>query len=127
MRDCPANPVRDQSSIFAGKRRNAHGQPAVGRILSTQPDSELTIMIHRSSKHPDRQPDNRRHGRLRARILATLVLALGTANAHAYIDPGSGSFLLQIAMAAAVGAMFYLRQGMSAVRRFFGRILGKRQ
>lgn len=55
------------------------------------------------------------------------VLALSAANAHAYMDPGSGSFLLQILLAAFVGAMFYFRQGMDAIKRFFSRIFGKKQ
>jgi hypothetical protein len=37
--------------------------------------------------------------------------------ARAYIDPGSGSLLLQLVIASFVGLMFYLR----SVRQFFGR------
>lgn len=55
------------------------------------------------------------------------MLALFAANAHAYIDPGSGSFLLQILLAAVVGAMFYLRQGIDAAKRLIGRLFGKKQ
>jgi hypothetical protein len=37
--------------------------------------------------------------------------------ARAYIDPGSGSLLLQLVIASFVGLMFYLR----SVRQFIGR------
>ena len=46
---------------------------------------------------------------------------------HAYIDPGSGSYVLQILFAAAVGAMFYARLGVEAVKRFFRRMIGKKE
>lgn len=63
----------------------------------------------------------------RLQLCSCTVLALSATSAHAYMDPGSGSFLLQILLAAFVGGMFYFRQGMDAVRRFFARIFGKKQ
>ena len=49
--------------------------------------------------------------------LLVLVMALFVfpAQAHAYLDPGTGSYFIQIALAALVGALF-------AVRLFWGRI-----
>lgn len=38
--------------------------------------------------------------------------------AHAYVDPGSGSLLLQILIAFAVGFMFYLRKFRQKVAGF---------
>lgn len=61
------------------------------------------------------------------RILCATILALIAGPAHAYIDPGSGSFLLQILLAAVVGAMFYARQGADAVKRFISRLFGKKE
>lgn len=65
--------------------------------------------------------------RTRARIFALIALASFAVNAHAYIDPGSGSFLLQLLIAGFVGSMFYLRQGIEFIKRFFGRTFGKKQ
>lgn len=54
-------------------------------------------------------------------LLSAAVLLLASAQqASAYIDPGSGSLLLQILGGAAVGCLFY-------VRRFFGWLGGKRK
>lgn len=63
----------------------------------------------------------------RLQLCACAVLALQASGAHAYMDPGSGSFLLQILLAAFVGGMFYFRQGVEAVKRFFARFFGKKQ
>lgn len=38
--------------------------------------------------------------------------------AHAYVDPGSGSFFLQMLAAGAVGVVFHFR-------RFFGRLFSR--
>lgn len=40
-----------------------------------------------------------------------LMLLLGfAAPAHAYVDPGTGSMLVQMAIAGVAGALFYFRQ-----------------
>jgi hypothetical protein len=44
------------------------------------------------------------------------------ADAHAYIDPGSGSLLLQMLVAGVVGAIFYLKKYFSLAISFFSRI-----
>jgi len=41
--------------------------------------------------------------------LSLALVALGTPSAHAYIDPGSGSYILQILVAGALGALFSLK------------------
>lgn len=40
----------------------------------------------------------------------------------AYIDPGTGSFLLQSAIAGAIGVFFYFR---TAIKRLVNRLLGR--
>ena len=72
-------------------------------------------------------PDNRPAAATRLRCCALIVIATFSVHAEAYIDPGSGSFLLQILIAGFVGAMFYFRQGVEAAKRFFGRVFGKKQ
>ncbi len=61
----------------------------------------------------------------RASLLGIIVLAaLAPADAFAYIDPGSGSLLLQIVMSAFFGALFLARKSIARVaattRRLFG-------
>jgi ATP-dependent 26S proteasome regulatory subunit len=38
-----------------------------------------------------------------------------------YIDPGSGSYLVQAIVAAALGAAFYFKVGVNWVKSFFQR------
>jgi hypothetical protein len=50
------------------------------------------------------------------------VLILGTAgNAQAYIDPGTGSMLLQVIGAGIAGAIFYFRELRIKVMSLFSR------
>ncbi len=39
-----------------------------------------------------------------------------------YLDPGSGSYLFQMLIAAAVGGLFFLKQGWRRILGFLGRI-----
>ena len=50
-------------------------------------------------------------------LLAVLASLLLVREAHAYLDPGTGSYLLQILIASLVGAVFMLKV-------FWGRIMG---
>jgi uncharacterized membrane protein len=57
--------------------------------------------------------------------IVVLLLAVTPANAHAYLDPGTGSMLVQALLAALVGAGLMLK-GLRArlvalVRRLLGR------
>lgn len=38
--------------------------------------------------------------------------------AHAYLDPGSGSFALQFLLAGGLGAMYFFRSSLSKVKTF---------
>lgn len=55
---------------------------------------------------------------LRAIDLAALLFIGLVGPAYAYVDPGSGSLLLQILIAFAVGFMFYLRKFRQKVAEF---------
>ena len=44
----------------------------------------------------------------------------------AYLDPGSGSFLLQLLIAGIVGVLFLLRMYWGKVKSFFRRVLGRK-
>ena len=56
-------------------------------------------------------------------MLAVGLLLILSAPAHAYIDPGSGTFLVQILAALFFGALFYLRR----IRDFFIRLVSPRR
>jgi hypothetical protein len=49
-------------------------------------------------------------------MLAGLILIPASAK-HPYLDPGSGSFILQLLIAGATGAIFIMR---NQIARFFG-------
>lgn len=43
-----------------------------------------------------------------------------------YIDPGSGSYLVQVIVAGALGIAFFFKNIATYVRHFFYRIFGKK-
>jgi hypothetical protein len=45
----------------------------------------------------------------------------------AYLDPGSGSFLLQLLLAGVLGGLFVLRTQWSRVKGFFRRVFSRGQ
>lgn len=59
----------------------------------------------------------RRYGSIFA--AATALVLLGSAPAHAYLDPGTGSMILQGIIGAAVGGMIVLKLYWARVRNFF--------
>lgn len=40
--------------------------------------------------------------------------------AHAYLDPGSGSYLFQLLIAGLLGSMFFLRGIVKRIKKIFG-------
>ena len=58
-------------------------------------------------------------GYLSDQLLRTLLGPLGAE--HAYLDPGSGSILLQLLVAGALGALIVLRTSWGRIRKLFGR------
>jgi hypothetical protein len=52
-------------------------------------------------------------------------LASGMAYPRAYLDPGSGSYLLQLLIAGALGGLVVLRMYWSRVSAFIRRLFGK--
>jgi hypothetical protein len=60
-------------------------------------------------------------------LAAALVLVVAEVDAHAYTDPGTGTLILQVLMAAVFGAMFYLRRLISWVRGLKGGARGSAQ
>jgi hypothetical protein len=56
-------------------------------------------------------------------LIASLFMVLSR-DAHAYIDPGTGSLALQILIASIISALFTFKLWLGAVKRFFLRLFG---
>ena len=56
-------------------------------------------------------------------ILASLLS--GLLKPAVYLDPGSGSYLLQLLIAGAMGALLMLRVYWGKVKAFFARLFGR--
>lgn len=58
---------------------------------------------------------------MRLLILTILILGILSCanNAYAYLDPGTGSFLLQILIAGLVGAFFSIKIFWQRIKNFF--------
>ena len=64
----------------------------------------------------------------RSMLVVTLALAVGLlcpATAHAYLDPGSGSLLLQGLIAGLLGALMAIRIYFAKIKLFVKRLLGR--
>ena len=60
-------------------------------------------------------------------ILLVMALFVFPAQAHAYLDPGTGSYIIQIALAALVGALFTVRLFWGRIKAFFRRLFSKEE
>lgn len=58
-------------------------------------------------------------------ILLVTALFFFPLQAHAYLDPGTGSYIFQIALAALVGALFAVRLFWGRIKAFFRRLFSK--
>ena len=54
-------------------------------------------------------------------LLAVLVWSLLPQDAHAYLDPGTGSYIFQVILAALLGASFMLKVFWARIMGFFGK------
>ena len=52
-------------------------------------------------------------------LLIILLLAASTKPAHAYLDPGSGSYIIQLIIAGGVGALFTVKTFWLQIKNFF--------
>ena len=69
-----------------------------------------------------------RVGRCRALLLLCLSVLMWTARpAHAYIDPGTGSFVLQAAIAGLLGTAFVIKSSWKNLTHAVGRIFSRKQ
>ena len=52
-------------------------------------------------------------------VLAALLLCILAGDSNAYLDPGSGSYLLQLALAALFGVLLSVKVFWNRIRAFF--------
>lgn len=57
-----------------------------------------------------------------AALLAALFLVF-PGEAHAYLDPGTGSYITQMLFASFMGALFMIKVFWARIRLFFSRLL----
>ncbi len=57
-------------------------------------------------------------------FIATIanLLSAPAKSGHAYLDPGSGSFILQLLLAALVGSLFILKSYWKKITDFFRKL-----
>ena len=59
-------------------------------------------------------------------FIVSLFLIISTKTAHAYLDPGTGSFILQILAASALGALFAIKTFWRSIADFLSSIFSKK-
>ena len=62
---------------------------------------------------------------LRTGGIVAAVMVATTADAHAYVDPGTGAMILQIIGAVVAGALFYFRQLRQWISAWFSRLTSR--
>ena len=65
------------------------------------------------------------NNRLQASILIGLILVLFPNVAYAYIDPGTGTFLFQLMIAAIAGALFFIKNVRVKIGIFIKSVMSK--
>jgi hypothetical protein len=64
-------------------------------------------------------------------VITTFVLGLlffaFPRKAYAYLDPGTGSFFLQVLIAALLGGLFAIKIFWNKIKAFFGNLLSRRK
>lgn len=58
-------------------------------------------------------------------IIFALSFLVFTEEVHAYLDPGTGSYILQLAMASVIGALFAIKLFWNNIKNFFKKSLSK--
>ena len=57
--------------------------------------------------------------------IVVVLLLLTPSRAHAYLDPGTGSYIFQLLLAALVGALFAIRIYWGRIKSFFQKLFSK--
>ena len=60
-------------------------------------------------------------------LVLIVTLFFFPVQAHAYLDPGTGSYFIQIALAVLVGALFAVRLFWGRIKAFFHKLFSKEE
>lgn len=60
-------------------------------------------------------------------LIAAGIILLFPLQAYSYIDPGTGSYLFQIIIAAFLVVSFFVKSKWQKIKKFFGRIFSKKE
>lgn len=60
-------------------------------------------------------------------FFSALYLVIVPQPAHAYLDPGTGSYIIQIAAAAIFGSLFALKMWWKQITAFISGMLGRKE
>ena len=60
-------------------------------------------------------------------MIFTVLAVAGALPAHAYLDPGTGSIILQGIIGAIVGALAFFSTGLERVKSAIGKLTGKKK
>ena len=60
-------------------------------------------------------------------FIVSLFLIISTKTAYAYLDPGTGSFILQMLAASALGGLFAIKTFWGSIKNFFANLFSKKQ
>lgn len=65
--------------------------------------------------------------RASVKLLLTVIAlqAVLAREAHAYLDPGTGSYILQMVIAGILGALFAIKLFWLRIKGFFGRVFSR--
>ncbi|NVM20240.1 MAG: hypothetical protein HWN68_00485 [Desulfobacterales bacterium] len=59
---------------------------------------------------------------IRSLVLAALLALIFASETYAYIDPGTGSYIIQLVIAAFFGGLFVLKVSWKKIKTFFGNL-----
>jgi len=65
-------------------------------------------------------------GIVSACIVCAVLIAAIPASLHAYLDPGTGSYILQIILAAILGGLFALKLFWHRIKLFLQRLFSRK-
>jgi len=58
--------------------------------------------------------------------IVVMIALTQTRDAFAYLDPGTGSYIFQLLIAGALGAVFTLKIFWAKIKVFFGNLFGRK-
>jgi hypothetical protein len=57
-------------------------------------------------------------------VIGLVLFGLMPIDAHAYLDPGTGSYVLQLLVAGVLGSLFAIKMCWFRIKEFFGGLFG---